>query len=112
LLEEKMENMTFTSLSDLTKKESVLQFSPISDSSSFLTAIANMHALAWCLFSNSLLLTKDLYKLFQIMLDGHHNGDLQNMGEFQTNWYVHALWGLYQAITKFFCMRLTEYDLR
>jgi len=55
---------------------------------------------------------EDLYKLFQIMLDGHHNGDLQNRGEFQTNWYTHALWGLYQAITKFFWMRLAEYDLR
>ncbi len=112
LLEEKMENTTFTSLSDLTKKESVLQFSPITDSSSFLTAIANTHALAWCLFSNSSPLTQDLYELFKIMLDAHHDGDLQNTGEFQTNWYAHALWGLYQAITKFFRMRLTEYDLR
>jgi len=107
LLEEKMENTTFTSLNDLTKKESVLQFLPISDSSGFLMAIANTHALAWCLFTNSLPLTHDLYKLFQIMLDGHHNGNLQNMREFQMNWYVHALWSLYQAITKFFaCNKL------
>jgi len=111
LLEEKMENTTFTSLNDLMKKESVLQFSPIEDSSSFLTAFANTHALAWCLFSNSSPLTQDLHELFKIMLAGHHSGELQNTGEFQTNWYAHALWGLYQVITKIFCMRLTEYDL-
>jgi len=85
----------------LTKKESVLQFSPIEDSSSFLMALANTHALAWCLFSNSLPLTQDLYELFQIMLVSHHLGELQNTGEFQTHWYAHALWGLYQAIINF-----------
>jgi len=106
-----MENTTFTSLNDLTKKESILQFSPIEDLSSFLMALANTHALAWCLFSNSLPLTQDLHELFKIMLAGHHSGKLQNTGEFQTNWYAHALWGLYQAITKIFCLRLTEYNL-
>jgi len=111
LLEEKMENTTFTSLTDLTKKESVLQFSPIEDANSFLTAITNTHALAWCLFSNTSPLTQDLHKLFEIMLEGYHSGELKNTGEFQTNWYAHALWGLYQAITKFFRMRLTENDL-
>jgi len=111
LLEEKMENTTFTSLTDLTKKESILQFSPIEDANSFLMAIANTHALAWCLFSNTSPLTQDLHKLFEIMLEGYHSGELKNTGEFQTNWYVHALWGLYQVITKFFQMRLTENDL-
>jgi len=61
-----------------------------------LTAIANTHALAWCLFSNASPLTHNLHKLFEIMLEGFHSGELKNMGEFQTNWYAHA------AITKFF----------
>jgi len=60
---------------------------------------------------NISLLTQDLRELFEIMLEGYHSGKLKSTGKFQTNWYAHALWGLYQAITKFFQMRLTENNL-
>jgi len=77
LLDEKNGKYYFHFSQQSYKKESMLQFSPISDSSSYLTAIANRHALAWCLFSNLSPLTQDLYELFQIMLEGHHSGKLQ-----------------------------------
>jgi len=32
---------------------------------------------------------QDLYELFEIMLEGHHSGKLQNTGEFQTNVCMH-----------------------
>jgi len=37
-------------------------------------------------------------------------GELQNMGEFQTNWFAHTLWD-YTKPSQFFCMQLMEQDL-
>jgi len=77
LLEEKMENTTFTSWTDLTKNKSILQFSLIEDANSFLMAITNTRVLAWCLFLNTSPLTQDLHKLFETMLEGYHSGKLK-----------------------------------
>jgi len=77
----KNEKYSLHLLNNQTKKESVLQFSPmrlkqLSDSNCKYSCIGLV------LFSNLSPLMQDLYELFEIMLEGHQSDELQNMGEF------------------------------
>jgi len=84
----------------------------LDDPYSFLTAIFNTYALAWSVFTVDSPLTQGLQDLIEILAKGLHNGELASAGAFQTDWYSHVLWGLYECIDKFFQMRLSEADLR
>ena len=110
--EEQVEHMTFTSFTEIAKKDSILKFTRIGDPYSFLTAIFNTYALAWSVFTVDSPLTQGLQDLIEILAKGLHNGELASAGAFQTDWYSHVLWGLYECIDKFFQMRLSEADLR
>jgi len=111
-LEERMERATYTSVNDLTKRDQSLKFSPITEPLTFLTAIANTHALAWALFTNASPLTQGLQELQLLMLRHLHKGKLACAATFQADWFAYVLWGIYECIDTFFAMCLTETDLR
>jgi len=111
-LEERMERATYTSVNDLTKRDQSLKFSPITEPLAFLTAIANTHALAWALFTNTSPLTQGLQDLQLLMLRHLHKGKLACAATFQADWFAYVLWGIYECLDTFFSMRLTESDLR
>jgi len=110
-LEERMERATYTSVNDLTKRDQSLKFAPITEPLAFLTAIANTHALAWALFTNSSPLTQGLQELQLLMLHHLHKGRLACAATFQADWFAYVLWGIYECIDTFFAMRLTQTDL-
>jgi len=73
-LEEHMEQVTYTSVNDLTKCNQSLKFAPITEPLAFLTAIANTHALAWALFTNLSPIMQGLQELQLLMLHHLHKG--------------------------------------
>ena len=110
-LGERMERATYTSVTDLTKRDQSLKFSPITEPLAFLTAIANTHALAWALFTNASPLTQGLQDLQLLMLRHLHKGKLACAATFQSDWFAYVLWGIYECIDNYFSMRLNEGDL-
>ena len=60
-----------------------LKCTPITDALGFLMAIANTYALAQVLFTHTSPLTLGLQGLLTIMMRGHHNGNLYNIGQYQ-----------------------------
>jgi len=57
-------------------------------------------------------LTEGLVKLQDIVADGHHDGDLAILEQFQPDWFTQVLWGLYECMDKFLQRELSEDDLR
>jgi len=111
LHEERMEQTTTTSYSDLEKKSKKLKITPISDILGFITIIANLHTLAKVLFSTTSPLTIGLQELQQIVLLGKQEGKLQKVSNFQPNYFAYAVWGIYECCDDFFKMRLSRQDL-
>jgi len=57
--------------------------------------IANMHALAKVLFFITSPLMIGLHELQKIVLEGKQEGKLQQISNFQPNWFAYAMWGIY-----------------
>jgi len=111
-LEEWMECTTYTSVTNLTKRNQSLEFSPITEPLAFLTAITNTHTLACTLFTNSSPLTQGLQDLQLLMLQHLHKGKLACTTTFQADLFVYVLWGIYECIDNYSGMCLTEGDLQ
>jgi len=54
---------------------------------------------------------KDLQDLYEFVVNGYQNGELEAANEMQPHLYAHQLWSLYKYISKFFTKRLLEQDL-
>jgi len=109
--EDRMEQTTTTTMNDLVNKGAKLKISPISDVMGFLTAISNTHALAKVLFSTTSPLTIGLQELKTIAFAGKHSLMLQQISNFQPNWFAHVMWAIYGCCNDFFKMRLSRQDL-
>jgi len=71
-------------MNDLKMQDKSLKFAPITaDALGFLTAIANTYVLSQVLFTHTSPLTTGLEGLLTIMMRGHHNGNLYNIGQYQ-----------------------------
>jgi len=55
---------------------------------------------------------KDLQDLYEIVVNGYQNGELEAAIKMQPHWYAHQLWNLYKYVLKFFTKRLLEQDLQ
>jgi len=111
LHEEQMAQITTMSYSDLDKKSKKLKVTPILDVLGFITAIANMHALAKVLFSTTSPLMIGLHELQKIVLLGKQECKLQCISNFQPNYFAYAMWAIYDCCNDFFKMRLSQQDL-
>jgi len=111
LHEEQMAQTTTTTCSDLEKKSKKLKITPILDVLGFITAIANMHALAKVLFSTTSPLMIGLYELLKNVPLGKQEGKLQKISNFQPNNFAHAMWAIYKCCNDFFKMHLSRQDL-
>jgi len=49
--------------------------------------------------------------LLTIMMWGHHNGKLYNIGQYQRDWYAHIPWTVYKVCAEFLEQHLTEANL-
>jgi len=92
---------TYTSSSDLLKREQALKFMPIRDPASFVTAISNTYVLAYILFTEHSPLTQGLQELLDTVMAGFHNQHLHMMGSAYPDWFAHVLWALHEKIYNF-----------
>jgi len=74
-------------------------------------AIANTYALAQVLLTHTSPLTLGLQGLLTIMMQGHHNGKLHAVGQYQQDWYAHILWTVYKVCAEFLDQHLSKADL-
>jgi len=63
------------------------------------------------LFTHTSPLTTGLQGLLTIMMWGHHNGKLYNIGQYQRDWYAHILWTVHEVCTEFLEQHLTKINL-
>jgi len=54
---------------------------------------------------------QDLHELYEVVLEGYQNGELEATNDMPANWYAHSLWMLYKDIAKFSTKHLPEEDL-
>jgi len=110
-IEERIATQTYTSSTDLLKRDQALKFTPIRDPYSFVTEISNTHALAYILFTEHSPLTQGLQQLLDTVMAGFHNQRLRMVGAAQPDWFSHVLWAVYEKCYDFFQMKLSEEDL-
>jgi len=106
-----MKTTIYTTMNDLITCNKNLKCAPITDALGFLMAVANTYALAQVLFMHTSPLTIGLQGLLTIMICGHHNDKLYNIGQYQRDWYAHGLWTAYDICTKSLDQCLTEADI-
>jgi len=111
LLEEKKRTTTYTTMNDLFTQDKTIKCNPITDALTFLTAIANTYALAQVLLTHTSPLTLGLQGLLTIMMQGHHNGKLHVVIQYQWDWYAHILWTVYKVCAEFLDQCLSKADL-
>jgi len=111
-LQEEMDEAKTMSQNNVNKHNSMQKYKLIKGELKFLNLSANTTALSQVLFMNALPLTKGLQELQEIVANGHHEGDLAILEQFQPDWFTQILWGLYECIDKFFQQKLSKEDLQ
>jgi len=76
-LEKQIDFVSHMVESNFIKKENALKLVPITDAMGFILAISNTWALSWALFTSSSPLMKDLQDLYEIIVKGYQNGELE-----------------------------------